>query len=441
MSTVIRLRRGATAALATALLLASTLAVFLAPKAAQAAQLEQITSFGNNPGNLEMYVYVPDNVAQNPAIVVANHFCTGSAQALYNGLPYDELAEQYGYIVVYPSVTRSSKCFDVASQASLSGTGGDSVSIKSMVDYTIATYGADPNRIYALGISSGAMMTNVLLGVYPNVFKAGSAYAGVPFTCFATTNGSEWNSQCATGNIDRTPQQWGDAVRNANPGYNGPWPRMQIWHGTEDDALFYPNFQEQIEQWTNVHGLNQTPVFTDNPQSNWTRTRYGSTGGQAPVEAISMDGVDHGLPHSAGETLRFFGLTQAAPSGDRIVGAASGRCLDVPNANTTNRTQVQLWDCNGGNNQRWTRTASGELRIFGGKCLDAEGWSSAEGTRAVIWDCSGGVNQRWNVNANGTITNVFNGLCLDATGGAAANGTQIILWSCNGGSNQRWTVS
>jgi poly(hydroxyalkanoate) depolymerase family esterase len=380
---------------------------------------------------------VPDNVASNPALVVAPHYCTGSAQAMFDGTQFDELAGQYGYIVVYPSVTRESKCFDVASQASLSGTGGDSVSIKSMVDYALANYGADPNRVFATGISSGSMMTNVLLGVYPEVFKAGSSYAGVPFTCFATTNGSEWNTDCATGMINRTPQQWGDAVRNANPGYNGPWPRMQIFHGTEDEALFYPNFQEQIDQWTNVNGTDLTPEYTDHPQSNWTRTRYGSTGGQALVEAVSMQGVNHGLPHQPLETLRFFGLAPTASG--LIVGGASNRCADVPSSPAANGTQAVLWDCNGGVNQTFTRTPAGELQV-GGKCLEAQGWGTANGTKAVVWDCTGGANQRWNVNANGTFTNVHNGLCLDASGGATVNGTLLILWPCSGTSNQQWRL-
>jgi poly(hydroxyalkanoate) depolymerase family esterase len=430
-------RRGTAAVFAIAIALASALMVFMSPKAAQAAQLTQITNFGNNPGNLQMYVYVPDNVGPNPAIVVANHYCTGSAQAMYDGTQFDELAGQYGYIVVYPSVTRESKCFDVASQASLSGTGGDSVSIKSMVDYALANYGADPNRIFATGISSGSMMTNVLLGVYPEVFKAGSSYAGVPFTCFATTNGSEWNTDCATGTINRTPQQWGDAVRNANPGYNGPWPRMQIFHGTEDEALYYPNFQEQIDQWTNVNGTDLTPEYTDHPQSNWTRTRYGSAGGQALVEAVSMQGVNHGLPHQPLETLRFFGLAPA--SSGLIVGGGSNRCADVPNSPAANGTQAVLWDCNGGVNQTFTRTSAGELRV-GDKCLEAQGWGTANGTNAVVWDCTGGANQHWNVNANGTFTNVHNGLCLDANGGATANGTKLILWPCSGTSNQQWRL-
>ncbi|WBC00165.1 cellulose binding domain-containing protein [Solwaraspora sp. WMMA2080] len=193
------------------------------------------------------------------------------------------------------------------------GGGSDPVGIRSMISYVEQRYNTDPNRIFATGVSSGAMITNVMLGVYPDVFAAGASFAGVPFTCFATTGGSEWNSQCSGGQIVRTPQQWGDAVRNSLPGYSGPWPRMQIWHGTNDDTLRYPNFAEQIKQWTNVHGLSQTPTYTDSPQGNYTRTRYGSSGGMAPVEAISMQGTGHNLPVDAAQVIRFFGLDGTAP--------------------------------------------------------------------------------------------------------------------------------
>jgi beta-galactosidase len=123
-----------------------------------------------------------------------------------------------------------------------------------------------------------------------------------------------------------------------------------------------------------------------------------------------------------------------------IVGAQSGRCVDVPNATTTNGTQVQLWDCTNGSNQRWTYTASRQLMVYGSKCLDAFGQGAGNGTTVVIWDCNGGSNQQWNLSANGTITGVQSGLCLDASGGATANGTKIILWSCNGGTNQQWSI-
>ncbi|MQM24203.1 cellulase family glycosylhydrolase [Glycomyces albidus] len=134
------------------------------------------------------------------------------------------------------------------------------------------------------------------------------------------------------------------------------------------------------------------------------------------------------------------GLGTGQPSTSvAIVGAASNRCLDIPNASTANGTQAQLWDCNQRTNQAFTRTAAGELRVSG-KCLEAARWGTAAGTKAAIWDCHGGNNQKWTANADGTITNVHNGLCLDANGAATANGTPIILWTCTGAANQRWAL-
>jgi len=123
-----------------------------------------------------------------------------------------------------------------------------------------------------------------------------------------------------------------------------------------------------------------------------------------------------------------------------LVGGQSGRCVDVPNSVTTNGTQVQLYDCSGASNQRWTYTSSKQLQVYGNKCLDAYAKGTTNGTAVVIWDCNGGTNQQWNVNTDGTVTGVQSGLCLDANGAATANGTKIILWSCNGGSNQQWSL-
>src|SRR6185312_3348142 len=99
------------------------------------------------------------------------------------------LADQYGFIVIFPSVTQASDgCFDVSTTATLTHNGGsDSLGIISMVNYVKSHYSIDNNRVFATGVSSGAMMTEVLIGAYPDVFRAGSAWAGVPFSCFAGT--------------------------------------------------------------------------------------------------------------------------------------------------------------------------------------------------------------------------------------------------------------
>nr|WP_246001375.1 ricin-type beta-trefoil lectin domain protein [Allorhizocola rhizosphaerae] len=136
--------------------------------------------------------------------------------------------------------------------------------------------------------------------------------------------------------------------------------------------------------------------------------------------------------------------TSSPPPGQQnvqIVGGQSGRCADVPNSSTTNGTQLQIWDCHGGTNQRFTyNSSSRQLTVYGNKCLDASGQGTSNGTRVVIWDCHGGANQQWNVNANGSITGVQSGLCLDASGNGTANGTLLQLWSCHGGGNQQWSL-
>lgn len=330
-----------TARIAGAVIAAVTLVIagLIAAPPAASAQLTEVTNFGTNPTNLRMHLYVPDGVPARPALLVAVHYCTGSGPAFYSGTEFAALADQHKYIVIYPSATRSGSCFDVSSPQALRHDGGsDPVGIVSMVRYVQQRYNTDPDRTYVTGASSGAMMTNVLLGAYPDVFKAGAAFAGVPFGCFATTDGSSWNSQCANGQRIMTPQQWGDLVRAAYPGYSGPRPRMQIWHGTEDSTLRYPNFQEQIKQWTNVHGLSQTPSLTDQPRSGWTRTRYGGTGTTVPVEAISLQGVGHSLPMGgmAAMTIAFLGLNTGGGDPSQTPTPQPGACRVTYSMNTWN---------------------------------------------------------------------------------------------------------
>jgi hypothetical protein len=48
--------------------------------------------------------------------------------------------------------------------------------------------------------------------------------------------------------------------------------------------------------------------------------------------------------------------TVAAPTASCELRVYGGKCLDVPNSATANGTKLQIWSCNGGANQRWTRT-------------------------------------------------------------------------------------
>lgn len=271
--------------------------------------LQQVTNWGPNPTNVPMYVYIPNNLASSPGIVLAIHYCTGSAQAYYQGSPYAQLAEQYGFIVIYPSSPRQGACWDVSSQATLTHNGGgDSNSIANMVTWAISEYGADSSKVFVTGSSSGAMMTNVLAAAYPELFQAASVYSGVPAGCFySSTNAVDaWNSTCALGDVIDTPQQWGNVARAMYPGYSGARPKMLIWHGTADTTLYPQNYFETMKQWTNVFGYNYNApqiVEVNNPQSGYNRTIWGPD-----VEGIYAQGVGHTVPINGTQDMIWFGF-------------------------------------------------------------------------------------------------------------------------------------
>ena len=112
----------------------------------------------------------------------------GSGPSYFRQNKFGTLADQKGYIVIYPSGSNMTdgKCWDVGTKASLTnGGGGDTLSIVSMVKYTLEKYKGDPKKVFVTGSSSGAMMTMTICAVYPEVFAGGAAYSGLPSGCLA----------------------------------------------------------------------------------------------------------------------------------------------------------------------------------------------------------------------------------------------------------------
>ncbi|OIW24590.1 alpha/beta-hydrolase [Coniochaeta ligniaria NRRL 30616] len=284
-----------------------------------AASLQQITTnFGDNPTKVGFYIYVPDKLAASPPILVDPHWCHGSAQSAYSGSQFATLANKHGFIVIYPNSPNSADmCWDVSSSQTLThDAGGDSLGIVSMVRWTIKQYKADSSRVFVTGVSSGAMMTNVLVGSYPDVFAGGSAFAGVPFGCFAPKGSNAgvydyWSDDCAKGKVTHTQAEWAAIVKSAYPGYAGWRPKMQVFHGTADETLNYVNFGEEIKMWTGVFGLSSAPSGTtsNTPVSGWTKTVYGSNGW---FEAYSAAGVSHNIQVQEANVVAFFQLNCTA---------------------------------------------------------------------------------------------------------------------------------
>jgi len=296
----------------------------LAARPAQAASLQQVSNWGASgvPSYVAMYIYVPDKVATNPPILVVAHYCTGDAAAMFSQAKTGGIvaaSDQYGFIMIFPQnhlpgTTRN--CWDVGSPEALTHDGGgDTQAIAQMVKYTLSQYKANPNRVYVTGSSSGAMMTQALLAVYPDVFKAGAEFSGVPAGCWADgyAASNQWSGNCADGKTNYTAAQWGDKVRAMYPGYSGFRPRIQLWHGDSDTTINTNNFTEAIEEWTNVLALATSPTSTATVTlsgKTWTRQSWQNDCGYTVLDAWLEKGGTHNIDANlnAQYVIPFLGL-------------------------------------------------------------------------------------------------------------------------------------
>ncbi len=303
-------------------LLAACLGLFMALPA-KAASLQLVTNnWGRSgvPSYISMYIYVPANVVTNPPILVACHYCGGSASAMFSlasGGGIVAACNQYGFIMIFPQTSQN--CWDVGSSKSLSRyAGGDTEAIVNMVNYTINTYQANSNRVYVIGTSSGAMMTEALLALYPDVFKAGAEFSGVPAGCWAVdyVASDEWSSPCAEGQVIYTPQVWAVLVRAMYQGYLGSRPRVQLWHGTADTIINYTNQLEAIAEWTSVLGLSTNATLTTTltyVSHQWTHQIWQDSCSNTLIDAWSEQNGPHMTDADLNATyvIPFLGLNEA----------------------------------------------------------------------------------------------------------------------------------
>ena len=264
--------------------------------------MQQVSNWGVSglPSDVSMYIYVPDKVVAKPPILTLIHYCGGTASAVMgqaSGIV--KAADQYGFIMVVPS---SGRCWDIVSDKTRKRDGGgDSHAIRQMVKYAVEKYNGNADRVYSTGDSSGAMMTELLLALYPDVFKAGSAFAGMPAGCRGANesgNGGGYSNDCANEKVTHTAQEWGDIARSLYPGYTGRRPRVQLFHGDQDMTIKKANFTEAIKEWTNVLGLSTTPTATETGLTlgthQATRQTWKNACGFVDLDAFLSLGGDHG---------------------------------------------------------------------------------------------------------------------------------------------------
>ena len=323
-------------------LLAATFLLGSLASSASAATTVEVTNFGSNPGKLRMFKHIPDRLPASAPLVVVMHGCTQDAITYTNESGWIQMADQLHVALVMPQqqqANNSNSCFNWYDPTKTARDQGEAMSIKQMIDKMKADYSIDASRVFVTGLSAGGAMTSVMLADYPNVFAAGAIVAGLPYGCAnsltealncmqtsqpsggttAGAVGSPRNLQgitpaladflcpysplyckpAASGRSSGgyTAAQWGDFVRQASNAT--AYPRVSIWHGSADTTVSPANGTSEMQQWTNVHGIDPASSAKDTV-NGYPHEVYKDASGKAMVETYSITGMAHGHPVDPG---------------------------------------------------------------------------------------------------------------------------------------------
>jgi poly(hydroxyalkanoate) depolymerase family esterase len=280
---------------------------------ARPTRLRELTGFGVNPGDLRMFVYAPGHLPPKAALVIALHGCTQTADEYDHGTGWSSLADSLGFAVVYPQqqpANNPKNCYSWFLPGDIARGHGEALSIREMVEHAIATFAADRGKVFVTGLSAGGAMASVMLATYPEVFAGGAIIAGLPYGCASNVQQAFEAMFTEQGQAARP---LGDTVRAASR-HRGPWPKISIWHGTNDPIVKPSNGEDIIRQWTNVHGLSDSPSYQELIGGH-TRRIWSDANGEALIEAFTIRGMAHGVP--------------LATTGQESCGAAEAFFLDA----------------------------------------------------------------------------------------------------------------
>jgi poly(hydroxyalkanoate) depolymerase family esterase len=299
-------------------------------EAQQRAGSFEAHAFSNDAGSRAYKVYVPAGRSDAPrAMIVMLHGCTQSADDFATGTQMNRLADEHGFIVVYPEQAahaNASKCWNwFKPQDQLRGAGEPSL-IAGIVREVAARQGADPRRIYVAGLSAGAAMALVLGETYPELVAGVGAHSGLPY-------GSAHDIPSALAAMK--------GGRSGMPGLNdatgaSAMPRARavqavpviVFHGDRDHTVQQTNGAHIAQQARDAHGAqagcaglsSSTQAGVASGGRRFTRTVHADTEGQARIESWTLHGAGHAWsgghasgsytddtgPDASAEMVRFF---------------------------------------------------------------------------------------------------------------------------------------
>lgn len=212
------------------------------------------------------HIYIPKNLASNPAVVFSLH---GAGGSMGDNAPFKkEFAEtnNVGCIVVYPQgLTQNFAVFGGSTPGwNSTGTVNEDINFFKAILSDITNQGVtsyDKNKVYICGFSNGGMETYAAASAAPDVFAA-----------FASISGYQLN-------------EFHQRLTGARP-----VPFMHI-HGKSDSFVKYSLVGTIRDNMVARNGCVPVPVVTTG--GNWTKSVYSATTGGYPYTFYEVTGMGH----------------------------------------------------------------------------------------------------------------------------------------------------
>lgn len=286
--------------------------------------------FSNRAGTRAYKLYVPARPSDAPRpVVVMLHGCTQSTDDFALGTRMNQLAEQHGFLVVYPEQSaqaNASRCWNWFEPKDQQREAGEPSLIAGIVREVAAQQGADLGRVFVAGLSAGGAMAAVLAQTHPDLLAGVGVHSGLPYG-----SASDIPSALAAMKGGRS----GLAPLRAAPGMAGQPPTARavhavptiVFHGDRDHTVQQTNGIAIVEQAKQAHMAGEGgPLHADVQRGaadggrTFTRTAY-ADGAQRPrIELWTVHGAGHAWsggdpagsfadrqgPDASAEMVRFF---------------------------------------------------------------------------------------------------------------------------------------
>ena len=286
--------------------------------------------FRSEQGARSYKLYVPQRSSNvSAAMVVMLHGCTQSADDFAAGTRMNQLAEEHGFLVVYPEQSAQanpSKCWNWFMAQDQARDTGEPAVIAGIVRDVAARHGVDTRRIFVAGLSAGAAMAVILGETYPELFAAVGAHSGLPYasahdipSAMAAMKGGRSGLRGTTA-CARAAGASCKKAAHAKP--------IIVFHGDRDHTVQQGNGAEIVRQAMDAYrsSMGADGLLTSTQQASapggrsYSRTIHADAKGQSQIESWTVHGAghawsggdaagsytDHTGPDASAEMVRFF---------------------------------------------------------------------------------------------------------------------------------------